>query len=243
MQDAVIAAKLRAALGFDDVDDLLVAIRAMPVDSIGDYILTMLGDTPAAREIASLMGSKVPDATPSVATGGAAAADSASKGFYRKEDLDDDPYAGLGGGGKKKGGRSTGGSMASSTNPAASAIVGGARVSTTPAKPAKSKAKAATTSGLDGLRSALRPGRHPCSCNARRHALLYNCLVCGKVICEQEGEGPCLFCGSDPHTTLDMGATDKAAVAAAARFKNRLLEFDRTSAKRTTVIDDQEDYF
>ena len=75
MQDAVIAAKLRAALGFDDVDDLLVASRAMPVDSIGDYILTMLGDTPAAREIASLMGSKVPDATPSVATGGAAAAD------------------------------------------------------------------------------------------------------------------------------------------------------------------------
>lgn len=34
-----------------------------------------------------------------------------------------------------------------------------------------------------------------------------------------------------------------AADAAAAEFKDRLVEYDRNSAKRTTVIDDQSDYF
>ena len=53
--------------------------------------------------------------------------------------------------------------------------------------------------------------------------------------------GPCLFCGCDPD--VPAGDVDPAALAAAAKFKERLLDFDRTAAKRTTVIDDQEDYF
>ncbi|KAJ4459403.1 putative Protein sly1 [Paratrimastix pyriformis] len=40
------------------------------------------------------------------------------------------------------------------------------------------------------------PGRHPCECQARRHPLINNCVGCGRVICEQEGPGPCLFCGT-----------------------------------------------
>ena len=31
---------------------------------------------------------------------------------------------------------------------------------------------------------------------ATRHELFTNCLACGKIICSQEGEGPCFFCGS-----------------------------------------------
>ena len=31
---------------------------------------------------------------------------------------------------------------------------------------------------------------------ARVHALLNNCLACGKIVCVKEGEGPCLFCGN-----------------------------------------------
>ena len=64
------------------------------------------------------------------------------------------------------------------------------------------------------------------------------------MVCAQEGEGPCLFCGSDPDVVVD--AADGKLLAAldeAERRKARLLEFDRTSQKRTVVIDDQADYF
>jgi hypothetical protein len=51
-----------------------------------------------------------------------------------------------------------------------------------------------------------------------------------------------------PSSTPDMafGLTEgeeSAATAAAVAFKDRLVEYDRNSAKRTTVIDDQSDYF
>ncbi|KAF2315963.1 hypothetical protein GH714_040758 [Hevea brasiliensis] len=90
----------------------------------------------------------------------------------------------------------------------------------------------------------------PCSCQARRHRLISNCLSCGKIVCEQEGEGPCSFCGA---LVLKEGSTyaglegnlaplsDAEAVAEA--YARRLVEYDRNSAARTTVIDDQSDYY
>ncbi|VDO25222.1 unnamed protein product [Haemonchus placei] len=39
-------------------------------------------------------------------------------------------------------------------------------------------------------------GRHPCNCQARIHALVRNCMGCGKIVCVQEGSGPCFFCGT-----------------------------------------------
>lgn len=90
----------------------------------------------------------------------------------------------------------------------------------------------------------------PCSCQARRHRLVSNCLSCGKIVCEQEGEGPCSFCGS---LVLREGSTyaglDESlplhsdAEEAAEAFAKRLVEYDRNSAARTTVIDDQSDYY
>jgi hypothetical protein len=38
--------------------------------------------------------------------------------------------------------------------------------------------------------------RIPCTCQAREHPLINNCLKCGKIVCEQEGPGPCFFCGN-----------------------------------------------
>ncbi|XP_010258368.1 PREDICTED: activating signal cointegrator 1 [Nelumbo nucifera] len=90
----------------------------------------------------------------------------------------------------------------------------------------------------------------PCSCQARRHRLVGNCLSCGKIVCEQEGEGPCSFCGAlvlregSTYAGLDeavLPATD--AEAAAEAFAKKLVEYDRNSAARTTVIDDQSDYY
>ena len=39
-------------------------------------------------------------------------------------------------------------------------------------------------------------GRHPCNCQARIHQLVRNCLICGRIVCEQEGSGPCFHCGN-----------------------------------------------
>ena len=36
---------------------------------------------------------------------------------------------------------------------------------------------------------------HLCGCCATKHALVNNCLGCGRIVCTQEGAGPCLFCG------------------------------------------------
>ncbi|XP_010550636.1 PREDICTED: activating signal cointegrator 1 [Tarenaya hassleriana] len=90
----------------------------------------------------------------------------------------------------------------------------------------------------------------PCSCHARRHRLVSNCLSCGKVVCEQEGEGPCSFCGAlvlkdgSTYAGLDEGFTPVSdAESAAEAYAKRLVEYDRNSAARTTVIDDQSDYY
>lgn len=90
----------------------------------------------------------------------------------------------------------------------------------------------------------------PCSCQARRHKLISNCLSCGKIVCEQEGEGPCSFCGALvlKESSTYAGLEDTAlplshAEAAAEAFTKRLVEYDRNSAQRTSVIDDQSDYY
>lgn len=49
--------------------------------------------------------------------------------------------------------------------------------------------------GQDRL-AVLLPGRCACDCLAQKHKLINNCISCGRIACEQEGSGPCLFCGS-----------------------------------------------
>uniref|UniRef100_A0A7N0U9Y9 Activating signal cointegrator 1 n=1 Tax=Kalanchoe fedtschenkoi TaxID=63787 RepID=A0A7N0U9Y9_KALFE len=90
----------------------------------------------------------------------------------------------------------------------------------------------------------------PCSCQARRHRLVSNCLSCGKIVCEQEGEGPCSFCGAlvlkegSQYAGLEESIPILSeAEADAEAFAKRLVEYDRNSAARTTVIDDQSDYY
>jgi hypothetical protein len=91
----------------------------------------------------------------------------------------------------------------------------------------------------------------PCQCQCTRHKLINNCLSCGRIVCEQEGEGPCHFCGALVlREGSDYGGLEGLPVppateaeVAAEEFKNRLVEYDRTAASRTTVIDDQSDYF
>ena len=103
------------------------------------------------------------------------------------------------------------------------------------------------------------PGRNKCKCQAQKHDLINNCIKCGRVVCKQEGSGPCLFCGhlvctKEEQEVLNRGSrkSDKLmekllksteAQSKAELHKNTLLEYDKTSEKRTKVIDDESDYF
>ncbi|XP_023282500.1 activating signal cointegrator 1 [Seriola lalandi dorsalis] len=126
--------------------------------------------------------------------------------------------------------------------------------------------------GQDRL-AVLLPGRYACECLAQKHKLINNCITCGRIVCEQEGSGPCLFCGklvctkeeqeilqrdSNKSQKLrkklmgDSGDRDylphheakmKAGLEKALQHKDKLLEYDRNSVKRTQVLDDESDYF
>ncbi|XP_052002347.1 activating signal cointegrator 1 isoform X1 [Xyrauchen texanus] len=126
--------------------------------------------------------------------------------------------------------------------------------------------------GSDHL-AILLPGRQPCDCLGQKHSLINNCLSCGRIVCEQEGSGPCMFCGSLVCTKEEqeilqrdsnksqklrkklMGegsereflphqeAKMKAGLEKALQHKDKLLEYDKNSVKRTQVLDDESDYF
>lgn len=199
---------LQEVTGFDDVADFLVALKSMAPEAVSEYLTDAFGVNVLNDAIAAALG--------------AASLEPAEQGgFYRKKKDDDE-------------GRSTKNTY-SKSEPQKGRVPGGGVTVVSHEKKKGSRRNANTTAGLDSLNRALRPGRHLCTCNARRHALLYNCLSCGKVICEQEGEGACLFCGEDPHAQPSAALRSDEAT----RRKERLLEFDRSAAKRTTVIDDQ----
>lgn len=75
----------------------------------------------------------------------------------------------------------------------------------------------------------------PCSCQARRHRLISNCLSCGKIVCEQEGEGPCNFCGAlvlregSTYAGLEVSALPLSDTEVAAQaYAKRLVDYDRS---------------
>ncbi|CAL1683020.1 unnamed protein product [Lasius platythorax] len=104
-------------------------------------------------------------------------------------------------------------------------------------------------------------GRHKCDCEAKRHALINNCLNCGRIVCAQEGAGPCFFCDElvcSPDQQMLLQSNTKQAdnlynklmerkpnkgFEDSLKQRDKLLEFDRNSARRTKVIDDESDYY
>ncbi|KYM86106.1 Activating signal cointegrator 1 [Atta colombica] len=104
-------------------------------------------------------------------------------------------------------------------------------------------------------------GRHKCDCEANRHALINNCLNCGRIVCVQEGSGPCFYCGElvcSPDEQVLLGSNTKQGdnlynklmdqkpyknLEDSLKQRDKLLEFDRNSARRTKVIDDESDYY
>ncbi|KAL0277655.1 UNVERIFIED_CONTAM: hypothetical protein PYX00_004875 [Menopon gallinae] len=104
-------------------------------------------------------------------------------------------------------------------------------------------------------------GRHMCECQASKHKLINNCLNCGRIVCEQEGGGPCLFCNAVVFSKEDLAIINSnskqsrklynsimesikaGGLEKALETRDRLLDYDKTSAQRTKVIDDEGEYF
>jgi hypothetical protein len=90
--------------------------------------------------------------------------------------------------------------------------------------------------------SELSSNNHP----TKKHPdkLIINCLHCGKIF-DFRGKPrdkvlhTCDFCYNAFGTTPSLLPPDVASLA----LKDRLVEYDKESAKRTTVYDDQSDYF
>ncbi|KAH0547050.1 activating signal cointegrator 1 [Cotesia glomerata] len=133
-----------------------------------------------------------------------------------------------------------------------------------PEKPGKKKSKFVNIFSDDGKDkfTVMLKNRHKCDCEAKNHSLVNNCLNCGRIVCAQEGPGPCFFCNElvctpDQQAILAMQTkqsdnlynklmeqkVSKDQMQAALLQRDKLVEFDRNSVKRTQVIDDQSDYY
>ncbi|KAF2982508.1 hypothetical protein EK904_006049 [Melospiza melodia maxima] len=121
-----------------------------------------------------------------------------------------------------------------------------------------------TREGQDRL-AVLIPGRHACECLGQKHKLINNCLECGRIVCTKEEQDILqrdsnksqkllkkLMAGAESSGNLDaiskgllpqQEARLKSGLEMAVKHKDKLLEFDRTSVRRTQVIDDESDYF
>ncbi|GMI00436.1 hypothetical protein TrVE_jg11465 [Triparma verrucosa] len=75
-----------------------------------------------------------------------------------------------------------------------------------------------------------------CSCFGTLHPILTNCLSCGYLTCVVEGYDFCPYCKVEIREAEEGEGKEE-------KHKRRLLEFDRESAKRTVIFDDQADYF
>ena len=177
--DERIAQRLRAAIGFDDVSDIISVLRSLPPTELRPYLSDFLGEGEHADAIAAeLLGSVAPPPAPAPAAARTAqATGGAADGQWRRKavaDEVDNPFA--------RGTKQHQQQAPAAAPVSAAPCVGGVSVS-------KGKSKkgggGSGLSSLASLDSALRPGRHLCRCAARTHKLLYNCLACGKIVCVQ----------------------------------------------------------
>ncbi|KAF2899219.1 hypothetical protein ILUMI_06955 [Ignelater luminosus] len=107
----------------------------------------------------------------------------------------------------------------------------------------------------------MKKGRHPCNCEARIHALINNCLKCGRIVCEQEGSGPCFFCDSMVCTNEELAVLESNSKQSdklynrlkeqktskewkkAIEMRDKLIKADRSGDYKRAIYDDQSDYY
>lgn len=97
-----------------------------------------------------------------------------------------------------------------------------------------------------------------CDCMGQIHPLVNNCLGCGRVVCELEGEGPCVFCGNIvlKNENIDLEAEQQKLMReldtdpglcqtyfVAVEHKAKLLTRDKEKNKTKNVIDEDMDWY
>lgn len=114
--------------------------------------------------------------------------------------------------------------------------------------------------------------RRICDCEATKHPLVNNCINCGRIVCLSEGPGPCFFCdqmvcyNNEPLAPVMTAAQQpsnkepsdskhqkkssskgiyqpESGCLETLKLRDKLLEYDKDSASRTSVIDDECDYY
>lgn len=107
----------------------------------------------------------------------------------------------------------------------------------------------------------LLPGKFQCQCHATKHKLINNCVNCGRIVCEQEGEGPCQTCGvkvfgrsaikgkglqvtsSVDQEFPEFQEAFDLEKAKAVAHKDKLLKYDKSDFMQKNVFDEQLDWY
>ncbi len=93
---------------------------------------------------------------------------------------------------------------------------------------------------------------------AKIHKLINNCMSCGKIVCQKEGEGPCTFCGNFVYSK--HGDKNKQSqqqykkemegdfalykeYTEAMNFKEKLLDYDKSQIASKNIIDEETDWY
>lgn len=98
--------------------------------------------------------------------------------------------------------------------------------------------------------------RSRCNCMAQSHGLVNNCLGCGRVVCQREGAGPCLFCGNPVYPNNDDDMENERlrnemendpslaqTYFVAVNHKAQLLKQDKDKKAARNMIDEDTDWY
>lgn len=100
--------------------------------------------------------------------------------------------------------------------------------------------------------------RKKCDCMASVHSLINNCLACGRIVCEVEGEGPCSFCANPVYKPENLDEFEEQmnlmkdlendpdimqSYIKAVENKNKLIRYDKTDIARKNMIDEDTDWY
>mmetsp|Transcript_15299 Transcript_15299/g.29662 ORF Transcript_15299/g.29662 Transcript_15299/m.29662 type:complete len:317 (+) Transcript_15299:152-1102(+) len=231
---------LRDFLGLDgeQLDGLLAHLRTQSAGEIRAYLGALLPDTPPIRafigqiigESASKSKSAPPPPPPvSTVSASASSVSKSTKSKKKKGSQGDNESTGASGATRK--------TKSSAKSPSSSSAVA-ASPSRTPEEQALFEKRKRNRKIITGNEEA------------RRNPAVQNCLECGMIYYTEEYSkmSRCAYC-DDP---LGKGQAKRAqdrqqeqdeAFSRALAHRDKLLDFDATSAARTKVYDDQADYF
>lgn len=108
---------------------------------------------------------------------------------------------------------------------------------------AKKKQKQKKKEKIAQLKSA---NREMCHCQALIHNLLTNCSGCGRIICTEEGEGECLFCGNFVESDTILSSLDKTedpTYRKALENIKKMIEIDSSEILHAGIKDQTSDWY